>query len=397
MKRLLMLSLFLAVLTLFIGSAKSYFRDGYIITVGNDTINGQIAYRSNAKNSLSCIFKKGLEIIEYSPEQIKGFGYVKDEFFTSEIVNGRFTEVLVSGYLSLFFDGVAFYLKKGDAKPVILEEKEIETVKNGRLSIRVDNKWRRSVVSLIYDYIPDASKIVGNLFFGDISFIKLTILYNERRKSEYKDYGNSKPWSKFEYGLSVGLNRSTLIIKDDSYYVPFQLGKLSSLDPSLGFIFSMGSPRIFGNWILQPEFHLTKSDFFHSNTVAGSIQKTYYDSYIKVVKLIFPVSVKYLFTSYNNAISLQGGISYEYNAYSKAVVKSEQVFAKTVYMLPDKSIFPVKNIQYGYWGGAGYSKSFKTFRMEANIRYYFIDEMDNISTVSATLDRISFSLIFYHK
>ena len=90
---LITLFLFLSLMETF---AQSDFRDGLIITLDQDTIHGLVDYQSNVKNYKHCRFKRDGVIKEYSPNQITGFGYLNDKFFTSKILKGLFVEVLVS-------------------------------------------------------------------------------------------------------------------------------------------------------------------------------------------------------------------------------------------------------------------------------------------------------------
>ncbi len=77
---------FIIILLLIIASnslGQTDFRNGFIITSENDTIQGELAYRSNSRNYQSCIFKscifKGEQAArEYFPEDILSFGHRKN-------------------------------------------------------------------------------------------------------------------------------------------------------------------------------------------------------------------------------------------------------------------------------------------------------------------------------
>ena len=105
--------------------ARSDFRDGFIIKATNDTIFGKIDYRSNLNNTKSCLFKTSSGIVEYTPDQIIGYGFKNDKFFSSEIIKGTFTEVLVAGELSLYMSGNDLFVRKTGSEMYKLESKQI--------------------------------------------------------------------------------------------------------------------------------------------------------------------------------------------------------------------------------------------------------------------------------
>ena len=100
--KLILVILILSAGTLF---GQSVFKEGYIINLKNDTIQGKIDYRSNLKNCGSCIFP-GCDEGEkkYLPHQIKGFGFDNDKFFSSQVINEAFVEVIVVGRYEVFIN-----------------------------------------------------------------------------------------------------------------------------------------------------------------------------------------------------------------------------------------------------------------------------------------------------
>ncbi len=100
MNKKIKLTLILLLIIISSSFGQNDFRSGFIITLENDSIQGQVDYRSNSQNYKSCIFKGEQGELEYFPNQIVGFGYTNDKFFSSQIIEGSFVEVLVDGDIS---------------------------------------------------------------------------------------------------------------------------------------------------------------------------------------------------------------------------------------------------------------------------------------------------------
>ena len=61
-------------------NAQTESKDGYIVTLGNDTIHGTIDYRTNAQSTIQCVFKADdkEEFTTYSPGEIKEYCLIKE-------------------------------------------------------------------------------------------------------------------------------------------------------------------------------------------------------------------------------------------------------------------------------------------------------------------------------
>ena len=151
-KRIYLLVISLIIPCSFMAYGQPDFRDGYIITAENDTIYGKIDFRSGFKNRKLCRFKGQNGLVEYTPDQITGYRFINDRFYSAQIIPGTFVEVLVSGKLSLFRDGYDFYIQKEGDSLIRLETKEIrDTVyDNGspKVVLRQDTKWKEILSSI---------------------------------------------------------------------------------------------------------------------------------------------------------------------------------------------------------------------------------------------------------
>ena len=122
MKRIMLA--FLVALTSATMGAKETPHRGFVITINNDTINGDIDYRTDEENTRSCVFKADdkSEYKTYLPGQIVGYRFEKNGKFyvTKELeYNGKkhhvFAEYMMKGMLNVYrvtgidFDPVFFF------------------------------------------------------------------------------------------------------------------------------------------------------------------------------------------------------------------------------------------------------------------------------------------------
>ena len=94
--------------------AQSNYRPGLIITLQNDTVYGQIDFRTDKMNAKRCVFKpkRSSDIITYYPNDIQGYRFTDDgkyyisytiELKHSEVPQPVFLEYLLQGIKSLYY------------------------------------------------------------------------------------------------------------------------------------------------------------------------------------------------------------------------------------------------------------------------------------------------------
>ena len=102
---------FFVTLTSVTMSAKETPQRGFVITINNDTIKGNIDYHTDEENTRNCIFKADdkSEYITYSPGEIVGYRFEKNGKFyvTKELeYNGKkhqvFAEYMMNGMLNVY-------------------------------------------------------------------------------------------------------------------------------------------------------------------------------------------------------------------------------------------------------------------------------------------------------
>jgi len=385
----------LTLITLFVTIGSSFgqddFRSGFIITIEGDTIRGQVHYRSNSKNYESSIFKEEQGEKEYYPNQILGFGFTNDKFFSSQIIKGSFVEVLVVGEISLYKSRAKFHIKK-DTSFFNLESITEKVEIDGKIGTREKSKWRGIISYLISDCLENSNSLTSSIKLDEKSLTRLIVNYNKCSRKDFIEYKVSKPWTKFDFGVTIGISKSRVQTTNESGSFSFLDDSYSSIDPTIGVLIAISSPRITEKVAFQSEIHLMKSSY-SSLVEVGGFQETFID----LTTLSIPLSVKYTFPKKGYGLYLQGGINYDYHLSSNTKLLSENVTGNVVDTFPETSAFKINNSQIVYWGGIGILKSYRKFKGSVAIRYFQMPTLNKIQVFSADINRMSLNLILIKK
>lgn len=187
--RLASLNVFLLFATLV--CAQSNYRPGYIITLQNDTVYGEIDYRTDKMNAARCVFRStgdGGEAITYHPSELRGYRftddgryYVSKSVFLQEEAQPFFLEYLLKGIKSLY------YLETGDELPVYFIEDGGKLVKvdapqlsNQAVNFQFKGQKDRYIPVLHYVFrdCPQLSSRIDNLRFSRTDIVKLARDYH---------------------------------------------------------------------------------------------------------------------------------------------------------------------------------------------------------------------------
>lgn len=390
--RLTLIALLISIGSLY---SQSDFREGFIITNDQDTIQGLVDYRTNSKNYESCVFKEKASEKELYPNEIIGFGYANDKFFSSQIIKNVFVEVLVIGDISLYKFKDKFLLKKDTA---IFELKsELEKIEvNGKIGYKEKSGWRGVITYLISDCFPNANRFTSGIRLDEKPLTNLIVKYNKCKDSDFTVFKASKPWTKIDLGASIGLTRSEINTNKEPGSFSYLDKSYNSFDPTIGVLLSISSPRLTENFAFQGEFHFMQSSYSSLVKVDGAVVE-YHDSYINLTTFTVPLSVKYLFTKGDYGLYFQAGMNYDYHLKSSTKLLSEQITGNVVNTFPERTAFEVSRGQFGYWGGVGFHKSYSKFKGSIALRYFQMYGLNSTDGFSSNLNRISINLILFKK
>lgn len=384
------LILFIAILSY----GQSDFRSGFIISLENDSIQGELDYRSNSKNYESCIFKKDGQTTVYGPNEIKGFRFNNDKFFSSQIVNDAFVEVLVLGEISLYRLKEKFYIEK-DTSLFELQSIIAKVEKDGKVGYEETSKWRGIVNYLTVDCFKSSSNNIARLTFDEKSFTRFVIKYNNCRGSDYIDYKASKPWTKLEFGIILNMTRSEITTDRTGMY-SYMDDSYVSLDPGLGMLVAFSSPRFTERIAVQSEFHIIKSSY----SALVELQRPYteyHDTFIDLTTFFIPLSLKYSLPERKIGQYIEVGVNYDFQIHSNTRHQLELIHGNVVTTVPEDEAFEIRDYQIGFWGGVGIMKSFEKLRGSLSLRYMQMPHLNETKGFNANNSRISLNLIIFKK
>jgi hypothetical protein len=374
---------------------QSDFRDGFIITLGSDTVKGQLDFRSNARNYVSCFFRDNRGAREYFPDQIKAFGYVNDKFFSAGVVDNAFVEVLVAGDISLYRYKEHFLIRKGDQLHTLIPKKEV-TDDNGQSRKVNDNRWRGLIIWMINDCLQNPSKYTDRLDIREQNLTELVTRYNRCRGNRFIENKASKPWTKFESGIAAGATLTHFRVNDKSGYFPYLSQSYLSTDAEIGGLVAISSPRISERMAFQSEIYYRKSAF------SGYVEKRgtsldYFDTYVNLTTLSLPLSVKYTFPGKRSHWYVQGGVAFDHHMQTRSKLLSEMEANAVVFTFPEEVAFEIRKNAFGFQGGIGWLKNFPGFRSGIALRYFRLSQLNKTPGFKAEPQRISLHLILMTK
>lgn len=389
-KNIIVIILFLVVSNYTFG--QSDFRNGYIINLQNDTIRGLVEYRENSKNYKSCVFKTNTSEREYHPDEILGFGYENDKQFRSEIIDGIFVEVLVTGIMELYRSPNKFHIKK-EGEIHDLESFKEDVVINGKEGTRENNRWKGILSYLLSDCMYNQNKDIAYIQFEEKSLTKLVIRYNICRNSDFEELKNNKEWIKYDLGISLGFSKSGFSFDKDE---PHLADSYSSMDPSYGIVIGISSPRLSERMSFQSEVHYINSNYF-SFVELTSVHTDYHDVYIELSTLSIPISVKYTLPLTNSELYFQSGVNFDKHISYESQLFSERVSNNVVFTYPERVAFEIEELQLGAWAGLGILKSFEKFKASIALRYFKMTPINSIGTYKANSNKLTLNLILFKK
>lgn len=364
------LSQFATIIVLFIASwanAQDY-RPGYVVKNDLDSINGFVAYRSDAKNQEECLFRqtrKG-ETIRFNPEQLRAFGFHGDKQFRSvnsphESGSSRkvFAKQLVRGNMSLLKISKDFVLMVKDSL-IFLPVPKSKDVKNS------EGNWSKRdkrYVGILNYLIRDCQLSADQTSYTEGDLTNLLHSYN-RCKGVEVSLANQKPLGKLNFLVFGGYARSKMemdLFTDVAFSPSYSVLAGAGLE--------LSSPRIFDRLFFTTEvwYHETFYQAYDKGPFAGNIR--HQDIFIDVSYVKIPVGFKYSFRSTNTPY-VKVGMSF--TALNKINVRTfEEVETPdgTVYADENFGGYDVKDPK-GVWMAMGYERIvFGKVKMFGELRY----------------------------
>lgn len=379
--------------------AQADYRSGFVVTHENDTLFGQLDYRSNFRNYQSCIFREGEDTFEYFPGQISGFGFVNDKYYSSGIIDSVFVEVLVSGQVNLYKHRDHFYVKKQDSDLYKLETKEKYVEINPNIYNRLikkkgmveDTKWIGVLNYLLSDCISVTRNLNGKAL-TEKNLSNLIVNYHDCLGLECIEFKQNKAWSKIDLSLSAGMLISYIRIQSQNGLYYYLHRNYRSYDPSIGAFLEFSSPRISEYLYFQSGIHYNRPSYTSLVIKEYLHAQHYYDTHINFSNVAVPVCLKYVFPGVSNLKFIQAGMTCNFVVNGDAKLTTEIVKDQVVTTY-ESPAFELNKMQLGLWGGIGLTKSFERFEGSLSLRYGGFTKLNNYNDFSARNNSINVSII----
>jgi hypothetical protein len=333
-------------------TAQHDFRDGFYITLDNDSVPGKVAYRSSKKASEVCVFKSADgKRQRFNPSQIKGFGFVEGKRYTARTMQPegpRFVEHIVSGRMHLLRHHRIYYLET-DSLTLLQKEQIIErTYSDGRKFRGTINPYKNTLDKALAE-----CKLSGNdVDYNEKELSRIVSAYNRCKGSPYVSYYSKKAGTKFTFQVFGGTDFSTLTI--DGYPDAFK----QSVSLAFGAGVDISFPRFSDRTFFSIEGVFTNKTYqgYLESYDAGSSTTTRADVVIKGSFAKIPVSVRYNFSHDSFTPYLKIGIvNYLDLTPTMRMTTETESGGSVVTTFGEGDVASQK--QWGLWAGAGITKS----------------------------------------
>jgi hypothetical protein len=366
--------------------AQTNFRPGFIVTAEQDTIVGELEYRSKPKSYSSCRFRKDGTISEYDAGQLRGYGYAEGEHYVSGVVEGSFVEILAAGELSLYRFGDVFFVRKNQTIHR-LESFETKAMIEGKEGLKEDVRWKGILLFLMADCSPDNAKM-KSLDLDERKLTNLVKWYYSCKGSAGEVYKENKSWAKINLGVTLGVTSGRIRTKTA---LPYLIDNYSSSDFTAGLLLNIAIPKLTEKIAYEVELQISQSDFSSYRIIENPTNTAYYRTTFSFTTISAPVSIKYLipYRAYN--FEIIGGLNYSYHMdwNSNATNTFDSNGNVTTNEIP---AFEIKKSLVGFGGGAAIVRHFRKFSAGLNFRYYQMGKLSQTNWLDAEATRMLLSV-----
>ena len=342
--------------------SQSDFREGFLIDSSGDTLKGWINYTESKEQYRICNFRTSeqTEVTNYLPDQIEGYGYVRDKVFESGSLEteGRekqqvFYQVLVRGSVSLLKHDNIFYARGSDFVIRELDNSKSQTESDGKVYA---TKSRRYIgtLSLLFQNCDEVQKKLPDLRYSEKGLTEIVEDYNACQGEEYQVYKNRKKWFAAELGLAFGYNASN--IKFDTSITEYQyLTEDFETDWSAmpGISLYLLSPRINERISFYVGAFYLKTKYISNSIIEQS--RVEYRNYlaIEIEQIKIPFGIKYNIPFGQFSTYLNGGLSYTAHLNKSFEGIEERKLDNQTIETREIDELIIDNSQFGYWFGLG--------------------------------------------
>jgi len=336
--------------------AQADFRPGYLVYNSGDTLRAWI----NVEKTHVCEFKLGREKKQLGPTEITGYGFENDRVFSSTVLSGRFLEVIVDGFLSLYKSDNVYYIKKSMDTLIRLEEKQ------GTESIH----WK-GILRLVLKDCIDRPEDIATMRFSESDLLKKVIAYNECKQENYIEYKNSLPSLRIRPGLGFGTGYSWFELRNGETVTVIPT-KFRSLDPIPVLLLNFYSPKVQNRISIQTEIQwkrlLTSSEIEFSQPPNKILNR---ETMINLSFLSLPVYVKYTLPMDKKTMAFYFGFLYDILLHQKTKVLTAEYLDQTVNHTELIDPYDFTLPQFGFSTGLSYGLLLGKISLSTHLKYNF--------------------------
>ncbi|GAB5554081.1 MAG: hypothetical protein Sapg2KO_36720 [Saprospiraceae bacterium] len=372
------------------------FKDGFIVTNDLDTISCKIAKALTNNISLSCKLDGASDLSTYTPTEIHGYGYTESRYFQSGIFPEAFVEVIIEGGINLYHLNESYFVRKGSSKLYVLEE-QIDTIQEGpKTIIKISQPWKGVLNALMSDCRNRDSVQTKVTRLAERSLVRLLNNYHACAGIDYLDYKRQLPWTKFELGLTLGLQSANL---QPSIRIPrfeYLENNYQFTTGQVGLYVNWSSPRILKKWSFHTGAIYSQNRFYSERFIQKDLIDDYYEFNIFLETLSIPLMIQ--FETETRPFSWIGQFGLFFDRYLQATneVIRETVRQDEVSTAIEEG-FEMQSSTYGYALSTGILRNFSNFRMGLLLRYRDFALISDEIEVFVEGSRFSINLILLAK
>jgi hypothetical protein len=374
--------------------AQTDFRPGFIITKDNDTVFGKPDFRSISGGVKSITFVSETGSKEYFPDQIKGYGFINNKYFSSGIIPEFFVEIVIRGKLNLYRHDKTFYVQKDTGRVVKMESIVVPITTQYGTKYRTDERWR-GVLKFLTSDNPEVSKKTSTLNLSERSLVRFVTDYNKLDEKVFVDFRANLPWIQGHYGMGLGTTGTTITLTSTYQEYRHLPGSLSSVDPMVGLVYHLTMPRLSERISLQAEMIYMYSHFYTLTESRYIYNKELNDVNINLNTFTFPVSLRYLIMKKKLPLFAYFGAGYILNFKSEASLRRETISNFEVNTTIDDA-FPLAKTEIGFRGGVGIKKTFPWFNAELHANFQS-NSVDKTALILSSMNKYTVALIIFRK
>jgi hypothetical protein len=315
----------------------SFGQNEYFSTDSLTTIGIKLIDNGDLINSKLCQVKKGDKIFEYSPNEVKEFGfidgrvYISKEIQISDSTRRVFLECLYKGKTTLYYykgKGIKTFFFEKDSS--VFVEIPIRSLNN-----RIFNEQLKEITKDCSN-ITEATKFVN---YNKKSLSKLIARYNNCVL---------KPFPHFRYGLTLGYEFSEIVLSSDN-----QNENIKYFDFNYDGGFTIGlfidKPILVSDFSFHSEVYFSNHGFSYNK----SSDNKEIDFVANLSSLKVPLLIRYVCPSNNIRPFINLGLVGSFNIRNETML-FETTITKNIIEINDKEESPlIDDIQLGSCIGGG--------------------------------------------